>query len=165
MGEPAGFREYVVARRSALLSAAWLLTGETRAAEDLVQEALSRVWPRWARVVACGDPHAYVRQTLVRTYASGRRRRWHGERPVAQVPERVTEDAFGPADDRADVAVLLGVLSPGQRAVLVLRYLEDCTEEQTAAALGCAVGTVKSQHAKALARLRAHLSERTAQDV
>src|SRR5215467_11437176 len=75
MDEPAGFRDYVAARQRALLRSAWLLTGDWHAAEDIVQTALVRVWPRWTRVAAAGDPDAYVRRAVINAYLSARPRR------------------------------------------------------------------------------------------
>ncbi|MCW2503427.1 MAG: polymerase sigma24 factor [Actinomycetia bacterium] len=155
---PAGFAEFVAARSPSLLRAAWLLTGDAGQAEDLLQTALARVWPRWARVSAAGDPEAYVRRVLFTTYATWWRRRWRGEVPVADLPDRASAtDVSDALLQRDAVAAALAGLSRGQRAVVVLRYVEDQTEAQTAAILGCSTGTVKSQASRALARLRAQL--------
>ena len=152
--EPLGFRDFVAARQRALLRTARMLTGDEHTAEDLVQAALERVWPRWETVVRAGDPDAYVRKVLVNTYASWWRRRWRGERSTSVVPEVTSADEFLQADLADAVRRLLPTLPPRQRAVLVLRYYDDLTETATADALGCSVGTVKSQASKALARLR-----------
>ncbi|MDX6255964.1 MAG: hypothetical protein QOJ11_2298 [Frankiales bacterium] len=155
MDEPDGFREFVAGRSRALLRTAWLLTGDWAAAQDLVQTALAKTWPAWSRIRRTDDPEVYVRRVLVTTYATWWRRRWRGEAPAAELPERVTtSDAFEDADRRAVVAAALATLTRGQRAVVVLRYFDDLTEAQTASVLGCSVGTVKSQHARALAALR-----------
>lgn len=151
MREPDGFRDFVAARSPALVRHAWLLTGELAAAEDLVQTALVKTWPRWSRLDA---PEAYVRRTILTTFLSARRRRWHLEVATADVPERpAPDDAFDQADLQRTVRLALATLPPRQRAVVVLRYVEDLTEAQTARLLGCSVGTVKSQSAKALAKL------------
>jgi RNA polymerase sigma-70 factor (sigma-E family) len=153
--EPPGLRDYVAARQRALLRTARMLTGDEQMAEDLVQTTLERVWPHWQRVARDRDPDAYVRRVMVNTYSSWWRRKWRGEQPTSDLPE------ITPADDdyaRADLADairrLLPTLPPRQRAVLVLRYYDDLTETSTADALGCSIGTVKSQTSKALARLR-----------
>jgi RNA polymerase sigma-70 factor (sigma-E family) len=151
-GEPDGFREYVAARQQHLLGLARLLTGDWQRAEDLVQTALAKVWRRWSRVTAVGDPHAYVRRVLINTSATAARRRWSREYPVAAPPEAVL--ASSDADLRLALERLLPMLPPRQRMVLVLRYYEDLPEAEVAELLGCSVGTVKSQAAKALARLR-----------
>ena len=153
--EPPGFRDYVAARQRALLGTARMLTGDEHTAEDLVQAALERVWPRWEGVVRSGDPDAYVRKVLVNTYASWWRRKWRGERATSVLPEAsAVVDEFAHADLADAMRRLLPTLPPRQRAVLVLRYYDDLSETATADALGCSVGTVKSQASKALARLR-----------
>jgi RNA polymerase sigma-70 factor (sigma-E family) len=155
LSQPAGFREYVAARQRSLVQMAWLLTGDWPAAEDLVQTALVRVWPRWDRVSRAGDPDAYVRRVVLNCFLSWRRRRWHGETPTAVPPERTSDDAgYGAADLRDALRRLLPALPPRQRAVVVLRYYQDMPEAEVAEMLGCRVGTVKSQAAKALRTLR-----------
>ncbi len=161
MEAPDGFGDFVAARSAALVRSAWLLTGDEASAQDLVQTALARTWVRWDRVVRQEAPEGYVRRVMVTTYLSWRRRRWHGEVPTESVPEHPgPEDPFLEADVRRTVAAALAELPRRQRAVVVLRYFDDLTEAQAAEALGCSVGTVKSQSAKALAKLRAstHLS-------
>ena len=145
------FAAYVAARRRALLRAAWLLTGDWHLAEDLVQTALAKTYLAWRRVE---DHDAYVRRVLVTTYVTWWRRRWKGEEPTASLPETAAPGADH--DLRQQVYGALRALPRRQRAVVVLRYFEDLTEAETAAALGCSVGTVKSQHARAVARLRTH---------
>jgi RNA polymerase sigma-70 factor (sigma-E family) len=155
--EPAGFGEFVAARSPALLRAAWLLTGDGAAAQDLVQVALVRTWQRWAGLERVESAESYVRRVLVTTYITWWRRRWRAEVATPTVPERpAAGDAFAAVDLRDAVRSALDELPRRQRAVIVLRYFEDLTEAQTAAALGCSVGTVKSQASKALARLRRH---------
>jgi RNA polymerase sigma-70 factor (sigma-E family) len=153
---PAGFHEYVAARQTALIRGAFLLTGDWQVAEDLVQSALVRVWPHWRRITRHGtDPDAYVRRVITNQFISGRRRRWRDEITVAVLPDRpAAGDAFEMADLKANLHLLLSSLPPRQRAVLVLRFYHDLTEAATADVLGCTVGTVKSQTAKALTRLR-----------
>jgi RNA polymerase sigma-70 factor (sigma-E family) len=156
--EPVGFAQFVAARSPSLLRSAWLLTGDDALAEDLVQTALARTWPRWERIYRSdSSAEAYVRKVMVTTYANWWRRKWRGERPTEQVSERSfdgRDDGYAAADERADVGRALALLPPRQRAVVVLRYYDDLTEAQTAELLGCSVGTVKSQAAKALAKLR-----------
>jgi RNA polymerase sigma-70 factor (sigma-E family) len=158
---PDGFDEFVATRSSALLRSAWLLTGDGGRAEDLLQTALALVWPRWRRIEAGGNPEAYVRRVLFTTYLSWRRRRWRFEVPVDEPPER------GGRADHADetatrdaVRRALAGLSPQQRAVVVLRYVEDLPVAATAEILGCSAATVKVQAGRALAALRgtAHLA-------
>lgn len=153
-GAATSFDSFVRARGPALWRTAWLLTGDGHLAEDLVQTALSRSWKHWTRVTASdGVPgfEAYVRRVLVNTWSAWWRRKWRGEVPSATLPETGVAD---PVLSR-DVLDALAALPRGQRAVIVLRYFDDLTEKQAAAALGCSVGTVKSQAARALAALRA----------
>jgi RNA polymerase sigma-70 factor (sigma-E family) len=150
-----GFEQYVRDRQRSLLRTAWLLTRDWPRAEDLVQTALVKVWPRWRRVVRGGDPDPYVRQTLIRTYLSWNRRRWHAEQPselVADIPD--DQDTFRAVDLRDVLARVLPTLPARQQAALILRFYEDLSVEQTAEALGCSTGTVKSQTAHALAKLK-----------
>ncbi len=149
MGSP-GFEEFVAARSSSLLRTAYLLTRDHALAEDLLQTALTKAYLAWSRVD--GSPEPYVRKILVNTYASWWRRKWNGERPTEELPDRPQHDErIGETGDLWDA---LGRLPRRQRAVIVLRYFEDLTEAQTADLLGIAVGTVKSQTSKALATLR-----------
>lgn len=166
MSEQIGFGEYVTLRRDALVRAACLLTGDPHTAEDLVQTALVRVWPRWRRISALGNADAYVRAVLVNVFlTSVRRRRWREvitDPGDAEVLERHSATPASASDDavglRLHLRQLLAGLSPRQRAVLVLRYYLDLSEAETAATLGCSVGTVKSQAAKGTARLRGNLA-------
>lgn len=153
---PDGFAEFVAARSGALLRTAWLLTGDAGRAEDLLQTALAATWRRWRTALAEGNPEAYVRRALVTTYASWWRRRWRGELPTAVPPDRGHgADLADGAADRDAVRRALARLSRQQRAVVVLRYAEDLSVEETARLLGCSPGTVKVQAARALATLRA----------
>lgn len=149
------FEEFVAARGPRLLRVAWLLTGDTHLAEDLLQTVLAKVWPKW-RGIAAENPEAYVRRALVNTASSWWQRRWRGEVPHGEVPDTVTAvaDPFASVDLEQSLAVLIRRLPARQRAVVVLRYFEDLSVEETAEVLGCRPGTVKSQAAKALAMLR-----------
>lgn len=149
------FDAFVTARWGALLRTAYLLTHDQGRAEDLVQAALTKLWFAWDRVD--GDPEPYVRRIMVTTFASWRRRRWWTELVSDRVGDLPAPGGDG-VDRHVDVWTALGHVPPGQRAVLVLRYFEDLTEAETAAVLGCTVGTVKSQHAKAMRRLRSDQS-------
>ena len=113
---------------------------------------------RGSRITRTDDPEVYVRRVLVTTYATWWRRRWRAETPSASCPSR-----SGPTPTTSPTGGRWSpqrwpALTRGQRAVIVLRYFDDLTEAQTAAALGCSVGTVKSQHARALAALRTSAS-------
>jgi RNA polymerase sigma-70 factor (sigma-E family) len=156
---PDGFTEFVSVRSATLLRSAWLLTGDPGRAEDLLQTVLAVVWPRWTRVVEGGNPEAYVRQALYTTYLSWRRRRWRFETPTAELPDRA-HNGNGNGDVAGDTAArdalrrALARLSPQQRAVVVLRYVEDLSVNETAQVLGCSEATVKVQAGRALASLR-----------
>lgn len=149
------FARFVEARERALQRTAWLLTGDWALAEDLVQTALVRSWPRWERIRRRDDPEIYVRRAMVNSWTSWRRRRWWGERATDAVP-----DSPAVGDLAAEVAMRITVqralrsLTARQRAVLVLRVFDDLSEAQVAQVLDCAVGTVKSTMARAVARLR-----------
>lgn len=144
-----------------LLRSAVLLTNDTQAGEDLVQEALTRVADRWPRLTRGGaDPMPYARTVLYRLAVDAWRRR--SVRPTEI--ELAGEEGAGsngrgsPADvgvvDRMVLHQALARLTARQRAVLVLRFFEDRTETQTAAVLGCSPNTVKTQTRHALRRLR-----------
>ncbi len=147
-----GFDEWVTAAAPRLHGSAFLLTGDWALAQDLVQHACAATWPRFASL---REPEAYARTVLVRTASSWWRRRWRGEVPYAQLPERPAGDLWGDVDRRQVVAAHLAALPARQRAVLVLRFYDDLPEADTAAALGWPIGTVKSTTARALAALRA----------
>ena len=147
------FADYVSGRGQALQRTAYLLTGDWALAEDLLQTALARIYPRWDRIVR-DDPDAYVRKVLVNTWSSWWRRKWRGEVPSDALVDTAGMDPYAEADRRRAVAAALAGLPPKQRATVVLRFHEDMTEAQVAAALGVSIGTVKSQTAKALAKLR-----------
>ncbi|GIF99304.1 hypothetical protein Cci01nite_43980 [Catellatospora citrea] len=150
-----GFHEFVVARGGALSRTAFLLTGEHHAAEDLVQTALAKAAVRWRQIMEYGQPEAYVRRIMVNEQISWWRRR--PARPMAELPDRAGPDEPGRVVERVVLTRALATLAPRQRAVLVLRYYEDLSEADTAAAMGCSVGTVKSQTNLALTNLRRSL--------
>ncbi len=148
----AEFTAFVAERGQSLLRIAHALTGDSRAAEDLVQGALAKAYARWPRIH--GDAEAYVRKILYNDRISGWRRAGR-QREVfmAEVPE--TPGREHDVAERLALRQALLTLSDRQRAVLVLRYLEDRTVEETAEVLGCRPGTVASQASRALAKLRA----------
>ncbi len=143
------FREFVAARSHALFRVAYALTGQQQSAEDLVQVALTRTAGHWRRIR--GGPEPYARKILYHEHVSWWRRRSSREWTV---PERPVADGTGAAVTRLALQQALGRLAPRQRAVLVLRFLEDLSERDVAAALGCSPSTVGSQTSRALARLR-----------
>jgi RNA polymerase sigma-70 factor (sigma-E family) len=147
------FEEFVAVRGQALQRFGYALTGDWALAEDLLQTALARAYPHWSRVLRDGQ-ESYVRKIMVNTWSSWWRRRWRDEVPTASVPESAGPDSFAGVDHRQALRAALAGLPPRQRAVVVLRYHQDMPEAQVADLLGISVGTVKSQSAKALARLR-----------
>ena len=152
MADAPGFAEFVTARSPRLLRTAYLLTHDWARSEDLLQTALAKSWYVWGRIGA--NPEPYVRKIMVNTYASWWRRRWNGEQPTREMPERAGHDQHAAVDDRDALWRALQRLPKRQRAVIVLRYFEDLSEAEIADTLGTSVGTVKSQAAKALAKLR-----------
>ena len=154
----AEFRQFVAARSAALLRTAYLLVGDWAHAEDVLQTALTKTYLAWRRLGEIEAVEAYARRVLVTTATTWWRRRWHGERPTAVMPDRPTPDAIEAHIERQALWRHVHALPARQRAVLVLRFYEDLTEVETARVLGVAVGTVKSQCARALATLRARLA-------
>ncbi len=158
MDVPEGFADFVSRHQRPLLRAAWLLAGEWTSAEDLVQNSLASVWPRWQRIGPDDAQRlAYIHRVLVTRCMRDRRRRWSSELPTAVLSDAglefaQTEEAR--ADIRRDLVCAMADLPPRQRAAIVLRYFVDLTEADTAAAMGCSVGAVKSHTHKAISRLR-----------
>ncbi|MGN6253027.1 MAG: SigE family RNA polymerase sigma factor [Marmoricola sp.] len=146
------FDDFVATRSGHLLRTAYLLTRDHALAEDLLQTALARSWFAWSRIG--GDPEPYVRKVLVNTYASWWRRRWNGEQATDELPDHGSLDHSERSAASQDLWAALGRLPRRQRAVVVLRHVEDLSEAETAELLGCSRGTVKSQLSKALAKLR-----------
>ncbi len=153
MASSVEFEDFVVARSPSLLRTAYLLVRDMQLAEDLVQTSLTKAWFSWRRIN--GDPEPYVRRIMVTTSASWWRRRWIHEHPMASVPERAVPDGVDWPAHGGEVWAALGRLPRRQRAVVVLRYVEDRSEAETAELLGCSVGTVKSQCHRAMSKLRA----------
>ena len=151
------FREFASTRYGALVRTAYLLTGDRGHAEDLAQSAMVRTYLAWGRLRAPEDAEAYARRTLVRLVTRSRQRRWRHEMPAGQV----TEAFPGPVpaastviDGALDVRRALAALPAGQREVLVLRFLDDRSEAETAALLGISLGAVKSRTSRGLASMR-----------
>lgn len=150
----AAFTEFAATRSATLFRTAYLMVGDHQLAQDLVQEALVKTLLAWPRLSDRGNLDAYVRRIIVTTCISWRRRRAFHERPVETLPEH---EGLDPADSLVThdaVVVALAALPPRQRVAIVLRYYQDLTEAQTAEAMGCSVGAVKSQVSVGLRRLR-----------
>ncbi|GAA4816158.1 SigE family RNA polymerase sigma factor [Nocardioides caeni] len=154
---------------SALVEAAWpslyrtayLLTGDHGMAEDLTQTALAATFARWHRLHDTGAAWGYARKAVVNGATSWfRRSSTRSERPTAVIPERAAATDHGrEVGERSAVVGALAQLPPRQRAVVVLRFYDDLSVQDTAATLGISTGTVKSQTSDALARLRGLLGE------
>jgi RNA polymerase sigma-70 factor (sigma-E family) len=158
------FSAFVVGRRVGLLRAACLLTaGDLHQAEDLVQTALARMYVAWPKVRRSGSPDAYVRRVLVNAYIDEvRRPRWRREQPVAELPELPDTALPGSWPEAVDGDVIraaLAELPRRMRTAVVLRHWMDLSVEETAGLLQCSEGTVKSQTAKGIARLRGLLDD------
>lgn len=149
----ATFADFVRARWPRLVRLAYSLTLDVGRAEDLVQESLAKLWPVWPRI-RDGSPEAYVRRTIVNGAISASRRRWRGEEPRWDVPELPIAAESDAVVTRDLVRRELARLSVLQRAVVVLRYAEDLTEQQVADLLGISPGTVKTHASRGLTRLR-----------
>ncbi|MEV0156894.1 SigE family RNA polymerase sigma factor [Micromonospora sp. NPDC050686] len=151
--DPDSFDEFVRSRSTALLRSAYLLTTDRHAAEDLLQDVLERLYAKWRRARAA--PDTYARKILYNRAVD--RWRLRGRRPEAPLGERTGPLAVDHADGvavRQSVLAALRALPPRQRAAVVLRYLDDLSEAETAQVMGCSVGSVKSHTARGLARLR-----------
>ncbi|WP_343230818.1 SigE family RNA polymerase sigma factor [Yinghuangia seranimata] len=153
--ERADFHEFAKARWPRLVQTAFLLTGDHGDAEDLVQTALAKAYVAWHKVRASDSPDAYVRRILANCNSDRFRRRRVTQLLSALVPDRAdTAPQHGRFEERDALLAALARLPMRQRAVVVLRYWEDMSQEEVAQTLGCTVGTVKSQAAKGLAKLR-----------
>jgi RNA polymerase sigma-70 factor (sigma-E family) len=160
------FAEFVSARSGALHRAAYLMVGDAALAQDLVQEALVKTYAAWPRLRASANAEAYCRKAITTTAISWFRRRSWSERPTEHPASGV--DVPGHDDQVTQSQWLwegLMLLPVRQRAAIVLRYYEDLTEAQTAQAMGCAVGTVKSQVSAGIAKLRVHLGDAADDDL
>jgi RNA polymerase sigma-70 factor (sigma-E family) len=156
------FREFMLGRWPGLVRFAYGLTGDPGLAEDLAQTTLAKAYAAWGRVRRAEDPDGYVRRILINTNKSRFRKRRVPEDSHPDPPDvGVFGDPTARLDDRAVLMAALRELTEKQRTVLLLRFWDDMSEAQAAAVLGCSVGNVKSQTARALARLRAggHFAE------
>ncbi|GAA1232923.1 SigE family RNA polymerase sigma factor [Kitasatospora nipponensis] len=155
---PLDFLDFSAARAGHLYKTAYLLTGgDAHLAEDLVQEALSRMYVRWHRLSRLENPAGYAQTVLVNTFLSMRRKRSNTERVTHEFPEIAVTDT----DPTLRVTMLqaLQQVSPQDRAVLVLRFWEDRSVEETATALHLSATAVRSRSHRALARMRVLLGE------
>lgn len=151
------FARFVRAHTGDLLRTAYLLTGDGVAAEELVQDTLVRLYPKWELVTRAEQPLAYVRRSVANGFVNSTRRASRRETAVEFLPERPDgRDRPAQFDDRDELWSLLRDLPERQRAALVLRYFHDLADDEIGAALGCRVGTVRSLVSRGLSALREH---------
>src|SRR3954454_13876721 len=150
------FCDYVAARRAQLFRTACLLCGDPHRAEDIVQDALTRLYGAWGRVERMENIDGYVRRIIVNAHYSDRRRPWRRE--WASEPRDVPLEPGFPVEDADAIRAAVRALPVGQRRVIVLRHIWNLTIEETAAELRISTGTVKSQNADAVAALRRTLA-------
>ncbi len=149
------FSEYFAARAHALRATAYLLCGDWHRAEDITQVAMTKLYLAWPRLREHGMD-AYARKVVVRTFLAENRRLWRRREHLTEsLPEPAVPE--GDPDQRMLLEAALRIVPPRQRAVLVLRYWNDLSVEETAEVLDCSVGTVKSQAARGIATLRKRL--------
>jgi RNA polymerase sigma-70 factor (sigma-E family) len=156
-GSDEEFGDFMRGRWPAMVRLAYALSGDAGHAEDIAQAAFARAYASWGRVSRAGDPDAYVRRIVINENRKRFRKHrvpedLHGD--VAGTPAGQVTDGQQGSEERQALLDALRRLGPRQRAVVVLRYWLDLSEAETAAALNCSVGTVKSQASRALATLR-----------
>ncbi|RZU01320.1 RNA polymerase sigma-70 factor (sigma-E family) [Kribbella rubisoli] len=151
------FDEFVRARWTATARLAYALTLDHQKAEDLAQDAFTKLWFHWHKV-RDGNPEAYLRKIIASHFLSARRRRWRGERPTETPPETVADPATVQVDERLAMHQAMARLSPRQRAAVYLRYAEDLSERTVADLLGCSVGAVKQHTRRGLEALRTDIT-------
>src|ERR1700743_2444814 len=154
VGERVAFGEYVRARSGALLRAAQALTAKRADAEDLLQATLVKAYQSWDNVTDPAALDTYVRRVMVNTHISGWRRRRLDEYPTDEIPASPAADATGDSDPHHRGPRGVARLPRQMRAAVMLRFYDDMTEPEVAAALGVSVGTVKSAVTRAVTRLR-----------
>ena len=160
------FEAFVQAHHRSLFGTAFLLTGTTDSAEELVQDTLAMLYPKWQWVATADDPVAYVRRALTNRFVSLRRRRSESEVAMWEMPDS------GPAGDVADAVVnreaiwqLLGTIADRQRAAVVLRYFHDLPDAEIADCLGCRPATVRSLISRGVTDMRKRASRAGGREV
>lgn len=156
MSSKHGFDQFALANAQKLGRVAWLLTGHSHAAEDLVQDTLTNLYVHWSRVSSTDDPVRYARATMLNTFISGRRKRSSTERPVAAIVESTCECDY---EVRTDLIRALATLNALDRTILVLRFFEDMSPPDVGGQLGMTAGAVRTRTSRALARVRPLLSD------
>jgi RNA polymerase sigma-70 factor (sigma-E family) len=156
-GRADDFVTYASSRRHYLRRAAYLVCGDWHLADDLVQTALAKLFVAWPRIHTDGAQDAYARRTIVRAYLDERRRPWRRELVGLEGFDQVADVGRSSEDGHA-LLTALKTLPDRQRATVVLRFWCGLSVEEAAAEMGCSVGTVKSQTARAMVSLRSTLS-------
>ena len=157
MRDEAGFTDFVHGGAARHLRTAYLLTGNEPDANDLLQSSLANLMRVWDRVSAKGSPDSYLRTVMVNAHTSRMRRSWRREVATGMLPE-TAHDPYDNLDERESLRRALARLSPGERVAVVLRHVEDLPAAEVARLLDCSVGTVKSQTARGMTKLRAALT-------
>jgi RNA polymerase sigma-70 factor (sigma-E family) len=158
--EVACYRDYAAGRLAPLRRLAYLICGDWHLAEDAVSTVMTKLYVIWPKIRRDDNVDAYVRRMLMRAIVDERRRPWRRESPAEQLwsgPEAAGPGGPDALDDQLVLRAALAQMPPRRRAVLVLRYFEQLTVEETAAVMRCSTGTVKSQTARALAAMREKL--------
>jgi RNA polymerase sigma-70 factor (sigma-E family) len=145
---------FVRARYGSLLRTAFLLCGDRGKAEDLVQTTLAKTIVAWPRLQRSEGIDHYVQRVLVNTFVSSTRRRSWWEQPWGRLLDTQAADEYAGVEQRDLLRRALDRLPARQRAAVVLRFYEDLSEQDTANAMGCSVGTVKSLSSRGLQTLR-----------
>jgi RNA polymerase sigma-70 factor (sigma-E family) len=151
--ETVDFTRFMATRMTALHGLAVLLCQDWSRADDLLQTTMTKTFLHWSRAAAADNTDAYVRTIMVRQFVQEQRSGWYRRVRLTDRPDETAAAAID-QDSALDLQTAVAALAPRQRAVLVLRYYCDLNVDQTAHALGCTPGTVKSQTARALAALR-----------
>ena len=153
---PETFADFAHARTPHLFRLAWLLCGHHAEAEDLVQETLTKVYVRVSRRFSAplDHPATYTQKVLTHTFISARRRRSSTETPYDDLPDGGVDDHAATSDIKLALHDALAELKPLDRAVVVLRFLDDLSVEQVAQILDLTPGAVRSRSTRALSRLR-----------
>lgn len=150
------FSDYAAGALSKLRDTAYLMCHDWHLADDLAQQALTKLYLAWPRVSRADNIDAYARKVLVRGLLDHRRRRSSGETPTLHLPDRA--EASTP-DLRLALIDALSNLKPLDRAIVVLRYWEDYTVEQVASLLEIGDAAVRMRSMRAMAKLRAVLAD------
>jgi RNA polymerase sigma-70 factor (sigma-E family) len=160
-GDASGFAAFVREHSRSLYGTALVLTGDPDAAEELVQDTLVRLYPKWPTVGAADSPLAYVRRALTNSFVSAQRGPRGRVLPMTDPPARAAApDVADAVANREALVRLLRALPPRQRAALVMRYLYDLPDAEIASALGSRVATVRSLISRGIAAMKAAQSGR-----